>query len=216
MLAIGKSSLLKLVGAGALAALCGACSSMEHVIPANMFGPANNPGTTSLNVPTTEADKIKTLPMSAADLDCPPVDIQDGGATQRIGGPANSAVRYQFDITNTARECEPQGANFSLKVGVSGLLLIGPAGSPGTYGTTVRVRVARGDKTVFEKAYRAEANASGDARAPFQIVTEPVLLPLTRTQLADDYTISVSLGEGRMAETPHKRRHKPAAAAEAH
>ena len=99
--------------------------------------PANNADAT-----TPDSEKPVTLPLTAEELQCPPVEIDEGGAAARVGGPDNASVRYQFAISNTARECAPVSTNqFTLKVGVSGRLLIGPAGTPGTYSAPLRVTV---------------------------------------------------------------------------
>jgi hypothetical protein len=158
---------------------------------------------------TKESEKIIKLPATAAELDCPEVDIFDGGATARVGGAESQSVRYQFDITDVARECDPQGSQFALKIGVAGRLLIGPAGSPGAYSSTLRITVKRESdgKPVFERSVSVAANTNGEAQAPFRIVTEPVLLPLTRAHLDDDYSINVGFGAvgGAVAHPKHKR-----------
>jgi hypothetical protein len=198
----------------AVAGLCGACSTMQTMIP-GVADSRTQSGVESHQGPVTPADKIVVLPMAPSDLDCPPVEIADGGATARVGGPDSKSVRYQFDISNTARECDPQGKQFALKIGVSGLLLIGPAGSPGTYATTLRVAVKdeAAKKNVFEKSFKIEANTSGGVQAPFQLVTDPILLPLTRTDLDNFYSIEVGFGSGSGAVREHVR-HKTRAKAE--
>jgi hypothetical protein len=160
--------------------------------------------------PTKESEKVVKLPATAADVDCPPVDVFEGGATSRVGGPANDAVRYQFNISDIARECDPQGQQFALKVGVSGRLLIGPAGSPGAYSTTLRLQVKRDidDKVLFDKSYRVAADTAGAVQAPYRLVTDPILLPLTRARLDMDYSIFVGLGGGAVERSPRHRRHK--------
>jgi hypothetical protein len=200
----------------ALVAACGACSSIDAILPSRGPDARTIDGANSHGPAAKEADKIVRLPMNSEDLDCPEVEVEDGASTTRVGGPDNTAVRYQFDIVDTARECQPQGAQFNLKVGVSGRLLIGPAGSPGAYSTTLKVIVRRDvdQKTAFEKTYKVEANTSGGVQAPYQIVTEPIALPLTRPQLNDDYSIFVGFDNGRNValERPRHRR-KPRVAA---
>ena len=60
---------------------------------------------------------------------------------------------------------------------------------------------------------------NGDA--PFSIVTEPIVLPMTRTELADDYTLTVGFDNGKAAasstpktpktpKTPTPRKPQPA------
>ncbi len=45
----------------------------------------------------------------SADIDCPEIDIAEGGAAYRVGGAESASVRYQFNIGDTARECDPAG-----------------------------------------------------------------------------------------------------------
>src|SRR5271156_6177164 len=126
--------------AAAMASLLGACGTIDSIIPASS---RTQSGVEAHVGPGTSADKIVVKPMTAEDLECPVIEIEDGAATARVGGPENSAVRYQFDLVDTARECQPRGDQFSLKVGVAGHLLIGPAGFRGGYFTNVKVLVGR-------------------------------------------------------------------------
>ena len=106
------------------------------------------------------------------------MEIDEGGASTRVGGPDNETVRYQFDIDNTARECNPlSDSQFSLKVGVSGRLLIGPAGQPGAYSVPLRVIVHDEDakKDAFSKIYKIDVSAPTVDGAPFSFVTEPIV-----------------------------------------
>ena len=198
---------LRIGVAAVLAGLLAACGTIESIVPNSS---RTQSGAETHVGPGTSADKIVVLPMRAEDLECPVVEVEDGAATARVGGPENSAVRYQFDLNDTARECQPRGDQFSLKVGVSGRLLIGPAGSPGAYSTNLKVLVRRevDQKNVFEKTYRVEANTAGADQAPFRVVTEPIMLPLTRAQLNDDYSIFVGFDTGRNVamERPHQHR----------
>jgi hypothetical protein len=197
-----------------LALLCAGCGSLD-----GWFGG----GTAAISpvpnawapLPAKEAqsqsDKAVRLPLSAAELDCPPVEVDEGGASARVGGADNASVRYQFDIGQTARECAPVSDNqFSLKVGVSGRLLIGPAGAPGAYSAPLRVIVhdENTKKDAFSKVYKIEATSAGSDGAPFTFVTEPIVLPMTRTDLADDYTLTVGF-EGGKTTSPPPKPHKP-------
>ena len=183
-----------------------ACSSEGSWAP-NFLAARNGPTPDANGHATKESEKIIKLPATAEDLDCPAVAVVEGGASARVGGPASQDVRYQFDISDLSRECDPQGAQFALKVGVAGNLLIGPAGSPGAYSTTLRVEVKRDadGKILFSKSYGVAANTNGGDRGSYNLLTEPILLPLTRARLDADYSISVGLaGEGGAAT--HQRR----------
>ncbi|MGO9772571.1 MAG: hypothetical protein ACLPSW_24070 [Roseiarcus sp.] len=198
------------------AGLCGACTSLETFGLASDRAPTASAARSGDKV--AESEKIVRKPMSAEDLDCPTVEVQDAAASLRVGGEENASVRYQFDIEQTARQCDPQGDQFRLKVGVSGHLKIGPAGSPGAYSAPLQITVRRGtdEKPAYSKTYKVEANTAGGAEAAFDLVSEPIVLPLTRTDLADDYAIVVGFDTGHAAEVkrPHKPRH--AQASDAH
>lgn len=187
------------------------CASNEGVVSNLFLTPRAGPEGTGLKSPTHESDRIVKLPVSADEIDCPPVDVTEGGATARVGGASSREVRYQFDISDVSRECDPQGAQFALKVGVAGRLLIGPAGQPGAYSTTLHVRVMReaDNKPVYDKTIAVTADTGGAANAPFRVVTDPILLPLTRARLDDDYSITVGLGAGGGTVTHRQhRRHR--------
>jgi hypothetical protein len=162
--------------------------------------------------PTKDSEKLIKLPTAPEDLDCPNIDVFEGGATSRVGGPANSDVRYQFDIADIARECDPQGNQFALKIGVAGRLLIGPAGSPGNYSTSLRVQVKRDidNKVLYDKSVRVAADTAGADRTSFRMVLDPIVLPLTRARLDLDYSVYVGLGGGGAApaKAGHHRRHR--------
>lgn len=216
----------RLIVAFAFAAPLGACGSMDALIP-NKGGQASTPnqenpsqrtqsGVESHQGPVTEADKIKVLPLEATDLTCPLVDIADGGATQRVGGPDNQAVKYQIDISNVSRNCEPHGAQAAINIGVSGLGLVGPAGSPGVFSTDLKVLViSEADKkTFYQKSYKVSVDTKGSLRGTYELVLDPIMVPLTRTNLDDLYSITIGLAnsvstkpEGRPTPKPKKTPH---------
>ena len=149
--------------------------------------------------------------MASQDINCPEVDIADGGASLRVGGPENASVRYQFNIGDTARQCDPAGpGQAALKIGVAGDVVIGPAGAAGTFSAPVKITVTRqGDNsTVFSQTYRAEATTDGVRAGPFRIVTDPINLPMSTLQLADVYTITVGFEGGTAVRTGHTTRKK--------
>jgi hypothetical protein len=196
-----NSRSMRLAFVAAVGGLCSACSSLGSLDPANVisFGASPDAGTASAS------GEIK-------EIDCPLIEVQDGTAAVRIGGQTNDSVRYQFDITNTARECHIAGNQFSVKVGVAGRLLIGPAGAPGAYSAQLRVVIRRDSdqKPELSKVYKIEANSAGGTQAPFQFVSEPFMLPYTHKEADQDYTILVGFDTGRVGEPPkshHKKRH---------
>jgi hypothetical protein len=191
------------------AGLLGACSTLDSFMPGAHSVRDTVPAS---DAKTSESEKPVALPLTAEELQCPPVEIDEGGAAARVGGPENASVRYQFAISQTARECAPASPNqFTLKVGVSGRLLIGPAGKPGAYSAPLRVTVhdENTKKDAFTKVYKVEASVPDAGDAPFNLVTEPIVLPMTRTELADDYTLTVGFDNGKAAASSTPKPKKP-------
>jgi hypothetical protein len=165
---------------------------------------------------TNPSEKPKVLPVASQDINCPDVTIADNGAALRVGGPENASVRYQFNIGDTARQCDPAGpGQASLKVGVAGAVVIGPAGAAGTFNAPLKITVTRanGNTPVFSQTYRVEATTDGVAAGAFRVVTDPISLPMPTLQLADVYTITVGFegGTGGPPPTGRKTRKKRAA-----
>lgn len=137
---------------------------------------------------------------------CPEVIITDGGAALRAqSGPDSSSLRHQISILNVARECTAQGQSgaFSLKVGVEGRVLLGPAGSPGAYYATMITEVKRGTTTVARRASRVGGSVgSGQGGASFAHVEEGIMVPAGR----GDVEIFVDLKPGGAAPTRSRRR----------
>ena len=164
--------------------------------------------------PTTNpSEKMKVLPVAAQDINCPDVDVADDGAALRVGGADNASVRYQFNIGDTARQCAPAGpGQAAIKIGVAGEVVMGPAGSAGTFSAPVKITVTQvgADKPVFSQTYRAEATTDGVKAGQFRIVTDPINLPMPTLQLADLYSITVGFenGTGGPSPTGHKSRKK--------
>jgi hypothetical protein len=206
----------------ALGALTG-CSTVDSV---GGFFSHRDPNAEGLNLGATPdakqlvvqptarpSDKMKVLQVASQDINCPEVDIADGGAFLRVGGPENASVRYQFNVGDTARQCDPAGpGQAALKIGVAGEVVIGPAGAAGTFTAPLKITVTRlsDNKPVFSQTYRAEATTDGVRAGAFRIVTDPINLPMSSLQLADVYSITVGFegGTGGPSPTGHKNKKK--------
>ncbi len=159
------------------------------------------------------SEKPRVLPVASQDINCPDVTVADGGAALRVGGPENAAVRYQFNVGDTARQCDPAGpGQAGVKVGVAGEVVMGPAGQPGTFSAPLKITVTRltDNTSVFSQTYRVEAATDGVKAGQFRIVTDPINLPMPTLQLADLYSITVGFegGTGGPKPTAHKGRRK--------
>lgn len=147
-----------------------------------------------------------------ATVDCPHVEVLEGTSAVRVGGgDSNNGVRYQYSLGDVARECTLVGNQISIKVGVQGRVLIGPAGAPGTFSIPMRivVRAEKDQKVVASKFYRTSATIpAGDTQADFTVISEPLLVPLLREQADEDYTVLVGFDQsgGKDTSAPRKRR----------
>jgi hypothetical protein len=137
------------------------------------------------------------------EVDCPSVDIMDGGAAIRGGG---DNPRYQVSINDTARECTAtaDGA-YQLKVGVEGLALLGVGGAPvGRISVPVHVLVKRGATVVANRTRTVAVSIpAGEDRTSFSVVEEGITVP------PGDGTVTIAVGLGNSAEAaarPRRRR----------
>lgn len=211
------SSFRPLLALLALGFLAG-CSSVESLIPHSdssslLLNQGANPRPIAGQPGANPNEKPSVLPVASQDINCPPVDIADNGAAVRVGGADNASVRYQFNINDTARECDPAGpGQATLKVGVSGEVVIGPAGSAGTYSAPLKITVTHnGDnKEVFSRTYKIEATTDGFKAGAFRIVTDPIPLPMPTLQLVDLYSITVGFANA-AAPPPKPHRQKKSA-----
>jgi len=139
------------------------------------------------------------------DVICPEVIISEGGAALRAqSGPDSGSLRNQISIANVARECTPTGnGSFRLKVGVEGRILLGPAGSPGSYGATLTTTVMRGTTVVARRASRVGGTIpAGQGGVDFSHVEDGIAVPAG----GGDVEVFVSLGQGGAAPARQRRR----------
>jgi hypothetical protein len=220
---IARATLVRIALLSTALGALGGCSTVESVggsvggflshqdanTPALAAGA--NPMQVAGKPATRPGEKPKVLPVASQDINCPEVDIADGGAALRVGGPDNPSVRYQFNIGDTARECDPAGpGQAALKIGVEGDVVIGPAGAAGTFNAPLKVTVTRqaDNKQVFSQTYRVEATTNGVSAGAFRIVTDPITLPMPTLQLADVYSITVGFEGGTGGPSPTGHRHR--------
>jgi hypothetical protein len=217
----GRSGAARLPAALALCACLSACSSLGFGSSSDEDAPAAPPSATkkflenlALGGPTpapTAAPTAQTRFPDAVnqkdEFDCPVLDVAANGAALRdfAGGPdaGAQALRHQISITNLARECKDAGANINMKLGIEGSVLLGPAGSPGTFTVPLVFEARIKDKVV---ASRREALSvtipSGETRASFNTVVTDFVIPKD-----DDTDVFVGLNQGG-GGGPHVAAHK--------
>ncbi|MCL2452190.1 MAG: hypothetical protein FWD08_00835 [Alphaproteobacteria bacterium] len=148
-------------------------------------------------------------------ISCPEVVVLEGtAASQAYAGspPSNANLRYQYALTDTARECKVEDDQLVLKIGVAGKVLLGPAGAPGSFNVPVRMAVLHetDNSPVTSKLYHAPVTIGpSESEASFTIVSDPLEVPFIQDHAEQDYTIKVGIDEGPSTEKSPGKGNKP-------
>jgi hypothetical protein len=181
------------------AALCGALLAL---MPLAMSAPARAQSISDrLNswILGKPVEPERADPNSPAELECPGVGVRPGASTLSVTAPGTEAgpmsTRYQATIGQTARECAALGGVMTMKVGVQGRILLGPAGGPGQLDIPLRLAVVREGtepRTIWTKMYRLPvAIPPGQTAVPFMHVEQDVTFPLPRGDDLEAYIVYV-------------------------
>ncbi|MFN3889146.1 MAG: hypothetical protein ACK4MV_02025 [Beijerinckiaceae bacterium] len=160
--------------------------------------------------------KSAVLPLfgtGPTELACPYVDVRDGAAAHRVyaGQPSNATVRYQFSMGDIARECRVAGDQLILKVGVEGRVLLGPAGSPGSFTVpvSIAVRDEATEKFILNRNYRVAANIpAGSSGTAFAVVSEEISVPYKGLEANEHYQVFVGFEGASAANAPQAARRR--------
>ena len=180
------------------AAALGGCTSVANLIPgspstekpASSTSSAASGGAAGGAAVDTAAPG--TTPTTAMDeYNCPDVTVRPGTATLMVNTPKPAGaeltamdLRYQGTLVRFSRECGVRPGFMTMKVGVYGRVITGPAGGPGTVDVPLRIAVVQEGpepKTVVSKLARLSVNVAGEpAFADFTHVDQDVTFPLPR------------------------------------
>ena len=158
-------------------------------------------------------------PRPADLIQCPEIIVLEGTSADRVytaGSQGNDALRYQFSVLDVARDCRIDGSQISMKVGVDGKILLGPAGSPGNFTAPIRVVIVRDtdQAPVFSKLYHIPTVVpAGESQGAFTLVTEPLNVPYTNEYAVHGYTIKVGFDSALEKKAKDKAQPQQAAAA---
>jgi hypothetical protein len=150
---------------------------------------------------------------AAAEIDCPSMDIRAGASTYAVSAPGAEAnatnLRYQATIARAARECAALGATLTIKVGVQGRILLGPAGGPGQIDIPMRLALVEEGlqpKTIWTKFYRVPvAIPPGQTSVTFVQIEEDLTVPMPRPADLEAYVIYVGFDPAGAKEPERKR-----------
>lgn len=159
-----------------LALVLSACSM------GNMFAPG--PADNSLsNASPTQAELSAVNALPAIATECPPIKVRQGAEALFNYASGNRSARnlnYQAVIDQESRNCVVSNGLITVKMGVVGRVLLGPAGSQTSVNVPVRFVVERDDVALFSQRYDIPVSIAPPAQSgDFVKVVENVGIPYT-------------------------------------
>lgn len=148
------SVVVAILGAG----LLGSCSGAGSPTPAASTSPLSTffRGSTTVQTPVNAA-----LPETAR---CPPVQIQpETESLRRDDGSGDpTRLRWQASILKTARECSyADDGVVTMRVGLSGQIVQGAAGTAGAVELPVRIAVREGETVTYNRLHSVTTTVAG-------------------------------------------------------
>jgi hypothetical protein len=146
-------------------------------------------------------------------IDCPRVEIREGAGTyaQNVteGDASALGVRMQATFGQNARECHLNAGMLTIKVGVQGRVILGPAGTPGDMIVPLRYALVQDGiepKTIWTKFYAVPVNVpSGNTNVPFSHVQEDIAVPMPKPSELDAYVIYIGFDPNGLSDAPRKK-----------
>jgi hypothetical protein len=151
-----------------------------------------------------------------AEIDCPGVEVRQGASTLAISAPGADAgpmnTRYQVTIGQTARECAALGTVMTMKVGVQGRVLLGPAGGPGQVDLPLRMVVVQegpNPKPIASKFAKLTVSVPpGQTSVPYVHVEQDLTFPMPRPGVLESYVVYVGFDPAATPAKPERRQKK--------
>ena len=137
---------------------------------------------------------------TSEEFDCPRIDIRPGASTLLVNSRPDDnsalALRYQGSFVRAARECRVQGSNVSIKVGVQGRVILGPAGVPGELKVPLRyalVYETLGEsKSIWSKLYLVQVTIPPQtSTVSFTHIEESLNVPIPNAGDLDSWVIYI-------------------------
>jgi hypothetical protein len=197
--------------------LASGCSSSS--LSTNIFGTSNIFG--SSRTPSGAGAEANANVITDNSVDCPSVSIRNGASTLMIADkstgesePAPLDVRYQGSIIRTARECHVNSGLMTMKVGIEGRVITGPAGGPGTVNVPIRIAVVQegiNPRTIVSKFGQEQVVVNNAVdRVTFTHIDSDISFPLpVPISALDSYVVYI--GFDPLGAQPPKVRQKPKA-----
>jgi hypothetical protein len=150
----------------------------------NMFTPAPSGDTVQLQNQSMSQEQIAAVSSTALPAiatECPPIKVRPGSEAlfKYAGERANPReLNWQAIIENQSRNCVVSNGKITMKMGVVGRLLLGPAGSVQGADLPLRFAIERDGVPLFSEKYDIPVQiAAGQQSAEFVKVVENVEIP---------------------------------------
>ena len=129
--------------------------------------------------------------------------------------PAALGLRYQVTISRTARECLVRGDMLTIRIGMEGRVILGPAGVPGQVEIPIRyalVMEGPDPKMITTKLHRVPVVIPpGQGNLSFTHVEEDLTVPMPPGSDLDNYVIYIGFDPN--VPPPDDKKKKPKAKA---
>ena len=145
-------------------------------------GPA--PSSQFANVSATQSEIAQAAPnaLPAIATECPAIKVREGGealysyGNGKVGDP--NSLHYQAVIEKQSRNCVVSNGLITVKMGVVGRLLLGPAGTEKSVTVPIRFAVERDGSAVFSEIYKIPVSITPPNQSEeFVKVVENVAIP---------------------------------------
>lgn len=170
----------RLLATGALALGLSACSM------GSMFSPAPSADASLQNANPTqqELSTAATNALPAIATECPPIKVRPGGEALFYYGKGKVGnardLNYQAVIDKQSRNCVVSNGLITVKMGVVGRLLLGPAGNQTNVTVPIRFAVERDEVPMFSEKYEIPVTLTPPSQSEeFVKVVENVAIPYT-------------------------------------
>ena len=123
---------------------------------------------------------------------CPTVEIREGTEFMPVFKPGKfgdpASIMFQAAVQRVARDCEMEGENLRVRVGVAGRVLSGATGATGASNVPIRIAVTIGDKVIYSKLHQAAVNVQApDYSALWSVVDDGVVMSVADSREATIY-----------------------------
>ncbi|MFD1252918.1 MULTISPECIES: hypothetical protein [Devosia] len=169
---------LRFASLGAMAVLLAGCS-MGGLMGGGSRDTAQLQNATATPAAVAQA-QTSALPVIATE--CPPIKVRLGGEAMFYygGGRTGDAksLQYQGVIDETSRNCVVSNGQITVNMGVTGRVLLGPAGKQTSVNAPIRFAVERDGQAIFSEKYTIPVAITPPAQsAEFVKVVNSVNIP---------------------------------------